>query len=96
MPNKLHGALLSAFVGAVLIGVTACAARAPSQAQSQPASPPKCEVALVSPVSGNAECVRPRGAPVDPPPPRPDAKCAPAAAGDAEARACTDSPATER
>jgi hypothetical protein len=30
-----------------------------------------CEEAMVSPVSGHAECVRPLGAPVDPPPPRP-------------------------
>jgi hypothetical protein len=29
-----------------------------------------CQEAIVNPVSGNAECVRPRGAPVDPPPPR--------------------------
>lgn len=36
--------------------------------------PPKsarCEVAIINPVSGFAECVKPRGAPVDPPPPRP-------------------------
>ena len=31
----------------------------------------KCEVAVVNPVSGYAECVKPRGAPVEPPPPRP-------------------------
>jgi hypothetical protein len=30
-----------------------------------------CEEAVVNPISGHAECVRPRGAPVDPPPPRP-------------------------
>jgi hypothetical protein len=30
-----------------------------------------CEEAIVNPVSGHAECVRPRGAAVDPPPPRP-------------------------
>jgi len=30
-----------------------------------------CEEAIVSPVSGDAQCVRPMGAPVDPPPPRP-------------------------
>ena len=32
---------------------------------------PRCEIAVVSPVTGSAECVKPRGAPVDPPPPRP-------------------------
>jgi hypothetical protein len=31
----------------------------------------KCEIAVVNPVSGYAECVKPRGVPVDPPPPRP-------------------------
>jgi curli biogenesis system outer membrane secretion channel CsgG len=31
---------------------------------------PLCKVADVNPVSGHAECVDPRGAPVDPPPPR--------------------------
>jgi hypothetical protein len=30
-----------------------------------------CEEAFVNPISGYAECVRPPGAPVDPPPPRP-------------------------
>jgi len=33
-------------------------------------SAPLCKVADVNPVSGHAECVDPRGAPVDPPPPR--------------------------
>ncbi len=37
------------------------------------AAPAVCEEAMVSPVSGHAECVRPFGAPVDPPPPRPSA-----------------------
>jgi hypothetical protein len=31
----------------------------------------RCKEAIVNPVSGNAECVSPPGAPVDPPPPRP-------------------------
>jgi hypothetical protein len=43
-------------------------------AGSVPAAP-QCKVALVSPVSGNAECVDPMGAPVDPPPPRPPQPC---------------------
>jgi Protein of unknown function (DUF2380) len=34
-------------------------------------SAPLCKEAIVNPVSGYAECVLPRGAPVDPPPPRP-------------------------
>jgi hypothetical protein len=36
-----------------------------------PPNSARCEVAVVSPVSGFAECVKPRGAPVDLPPPRP-------------------------
>jgi hypothetical protein len=37
----------------------------------RPASAVLCEEAIVNPVSGYAECVRPLGAAVDPPPPRP-------------------------
>lgn len=36
----------------------------------QATAQPMCKVADVNPVSGHAECVDPRGAPVDPPPPR--------------------------
>jgi hypothetical protein len=36
-----------------------------------PAPAVLCKEAAVNPVSGHAECVRPPGAPVDPPPPRP-------------------------
>ncbi|HUI62914.1 MAG TPA: hypothetical protein VLX90_21980 [Steroidobacteraceae bacterium] len=43
---------------------------APVAADDPPASQP-CHVAVVSPVSGFAECVDPRGAPVAQPPPRP-------------------------
>jgi hypothetical protein len=40
---------------------------------AQKSAPAKCREALVNPVSGFAECVKPRGAPVAPPPKRPDA-----------------------
>jgi hypothetical protein len=40
-------------------------------AKAPPAPAVRCEEAVVSPVSGYAECVKPRGAAVDPPPPRP-------------------------
>jgi hypothetical protein len=40
-------------------------------AKVAPAPAVRCEEAVVSPVSGYAECVKPRGAAVDPPPPRP-------------------------
>ena len=43
----------------------------PSEGSTQSGTAAVCEEAMVSPVSGHAECVRPFGAPVDPPPPRP-------------------------
>jgi len=39
--------------------------------QTQIGTPALCEEAIVNPVSGQAECVRPLGAPVDAPPRRP-------------------------
>ena len=38
-------------------------------------APQTCLEAAVSPVSGFAECINPRGAPVQPAPHRPDAPC---------------------
>jgi hypothetical protein len=55
-----------------------------------------CEEAVVSPVSGYAECVRPRGAPVAPPPPRPDHECSALANDTAQARHCAAVPETQR
>jgi hypothetical protein len=62
----------------------AAAAQAPSPGRPLPASTTApttataiCREAVVSPVSGFAECVNPRGAPVAPPPKRPDAARAP-------------------
>src|SRR5665213_1086237 len=44
----------------------------PSDAPETPSGiPALCEEAIVNPVSGHAECVRPLGAPVAAPPPRP-------------------------
>jgi hypothetical protein len=44
----------------------------PSDAPETRSAPPAlCKEAIVNPVSGHAECVRPLGAPVDAPPPRP-------------------------
>ena len=47
----------------------AFAAESPEGSIAQPAA--VCKEAIVNPVSGHAECVKPLGAPVDPPPPRP-------------------------
>jgi hypothetical protein len=74
--------------GTVLFGVAlgvyslaAIAADAPVNASTGAQSAPAaiCQEAVVSPVSGYAECVKPRGAPVAPPPKRPDAPPAPSA-----------------
>jgi len=59
----LLGAAICGRAGAALSGET------PEARPPAPAAP--CKEAIVNPVSGYAECVRPRGAPVDPPPPRP-------------------------
>jgi hypothetical protein len=40
-------------------------------AQQADAPVARCEVAVVNPVSGFAECVKPRGVPVEPPPRHP-------------------------
>jgi hypothetical protein len=66
----------AAAVGVILLTGAASGlsqrACAQEQAAKAPAPPAQhCEVAVVSPVSGYAECVKPRGAPVEPPPPRP-------------------------
>jgi hypothetical protein len=70
----------SPYVVTVLVACSLASAAAPTPAPSLPAetaAPPpasvQCKEAVVSPVSGFAECVDPRGAPVAPPPKRPDA-----------------------
>lgn len=47
-----------------MISISACVS-------TEQASVVACKMAIVNPVSGNAECVEPRGAAVDAPPPRP-------------------------
>jgi hypothetical protein len=58
----LVGAALSAHISVAFSGDTP---------EARPPATAVCEEAIVNPVSGHAECVRPLGAPVDPPPPRP-------------------------
>jgi hypothetical protein len=60
-------------LGAAMAGrpVAALASENPGAKTSGPAV--LCEEAAVNPISGYAECVRPPGAPVEPPPPRPTA-----------------------
>jgi hypothetical protein len=84
---QLRKIQLGRFSGAAcgLLWFAAAAAQAPTSATPSPASTTApttstatCKEAVVSPVSGFAECVNPRGAPVAPPPKRPDAARAPA------------------
>jgi len=58
-------------LGTVLFGHFAVALPSDAPAATPAAPPALCKEAMVNPVSGHAECVRPLGAPVDPPPPRP-------------------------
>jgi hypothetical protein len=58
-------------LGAAISGHAAAALYNETSAVKPSVSAVLCEEAIVNPVSGHAECVRPRGAPVDPPPPRP-------------------------
>jgi hypothetical protein len=73
---RMQNIRLYFFVSAALgvLSLAAAAAEAPSSNSAKP--PPataQCKEAAVSPVSGFAECVNPRGAPVAPAPKRPDA-----------------------
>jgi hypothetical protein len=78
-PQKSQRARLSiAACGLVCFAAAAAQATAPGTPLPASTSAPttstaKCREAVVSPVSGFAECVNPRGAPVAPPPKRPDA-----------------------
>ncbi|HEX2790159.1 MAG TPA: hypothetical protein VHN17_06990 [Steroidobacteraceae bacterium] len=75
----MHTIRLSSYIGAALVGCSIASAGAPAPQPPGAASAPpppataQCKEAVVSPVSGFAECVDPRGAPVAPPPKRPDA-----------------------
>jgi hypothetical protein len=87
MPQRFSYALLAGIGGSLLIGESAGCVM--SRAAVQPPTPSNCEAAVVSPVTGYAECVHPRGASVDPPPPRPDEPCSEIAKRDTEeARYC--------
>jgi hypothetical protein len=58
----------------MLVGVLGAHPGVARGSEATGAAPPAravCQEAIVNPVSGYAECVRPRGAPVAPPPPRP-------------------------
>jgi hypothetical protein len=58
-------------LAACTLSMSIALARPNDRPQAQPGTRAQCEEAIVNPVSGHAECVRPFGAPVDAPPPRP-------------------------
>src|SRR5208337_4648775 len=58
-------------LGGAMSGHSAAAFSGETPEDRPPAAVVRCQEAIVNPVSGHAECIRPRGAPVDPPPPRP-------------------------
>jgi len=58
-------------LGTAISGRAGAALSSETPEASAPASAVLCKEAVVNPVSGHAECVRPPGAPVAPPPPRP-------------------------
>ena len=100
-----HRALLAAALAVCVLARAAAPAATPSPedasrdharapANATPVTPAVCLEAVVSPVSGFAECVNPRGAPVQPPPPRPQSPCE--AAGRDCAGDTTREPQTQR
>ncbi len=60
-------------LGVATLGRSGIARSSDTPATGPAARTAPCQEAIVNPVSGYAECVLPRGAPVDPPPPRPPA-----------------------
>jgi hypothetical protein len=72
--RRMRGVVLIAcftVLGALNSGRPGTAQSSATFAADLPAQPAPCEEAILNPISGYAECVRPPGAPVDPPPPRP-------------------------
>jgi hypothetical protein len=67
--RKVRTAILVCWASAAMLSAHSGIASSSDIPEADRAAP--CEVAIVNPVSGHAECVRPLGAPVDPPPPRP-------------------------
>jgi hypothetical protein len=63
-------------IGAILLSLTAMTGTAMAETSEQ-AAKAKCQVAEVNPVTGHVTCVKPLGAPVDPPPAEAAAPCNP-------------------
>jgi hypothetical protein len=63
-------------IAIILLGLAAMAGPALAETYKG-AAPAKCEVAEVNPVTGYVGCIKPLGAPVDPPPAEAAAPCNP-------------------
>ncbi|MGA2191310.1 MAG: DUF2380 domain-containing protein [Steroidobacteraceae bacterium] len=68
---KITGIASLTLLSAAIFAYSGVALSSEGPAGEPPAPAALCKEAIVNPVSGYAECVRPLGAPVDPPPPRP-------------------------
>jgi hypothetical protein len=69
--DRARIAQVALVVAAACVMASACR-RVEPRAERSPPAPAKCKEAVVNPVSGYASCVDPLGAPVDPPPKRPN------------------------
>ena len=69
--HKIPVSMIACWAAACLSGYSGIAFSGDSPDTKLAAPNALCKEAIVNPVSGHAECVRPLGAPVDPPPQRP-------------------------
>jgi hypothetical protein len=60
------GGFMRRVVMGAAIGFALLASAAAAE-ESEQAAPPKCQTAEINPVTGHVFCIRPRGAPVEPP-----------------------------
>jgi hypothetical protein len=60
--------MLKLATGILLLAATTLAGAALAVEPAGETPPPKCEKAEVNPVTGHVLCLKPRGAPVEPPP----------------------------
>jgi hypothetical protein len=67
--------MIRLLIAALLASLTSAAALAAEPPEQSPQ--PKCETAEINPVTGHVFCIRPRGAPVEPPPPEAKLPCKP-------------------
>ena len=72
---------MKTMIATMLLGVMACAGAAWAEG-AEPPAPAKCQVAEVNPVTGSVMCIKPLGAPVDPPPTEASVPCKPNDRGD--------------